>query len=92
MNEKYSARDVAVFMLEQLNEQNYLYQEVIVWDIRSKFGERFVYENQNGNLAISRDVLKEFRNLTKESVVWERGSRLWRKRESYDPIGKRQAD
>jgi hypothetical protein len=34
-----------------------------------------VYENENGNLAINRQVLKEFRKLTEKTVVWERGVR-----------------
>lgn len=87
-----SAKEVAKFMLEQLEKEKYLYQESVVYDIDKKFGERFVYMNDNGNLAIGRDVLKEFRKLTEETVVWERGERLWRKREAYDTIGSRQAD
>lgn len=83
---------IAQWMLEELKRVNYLYQETVVYDIASKFGEEFTYHNQNGNLAIDRQVLREFRKLTGDRVVWERGERLWRFRESYDPPGKRQAD
>lgn len=86
------AKDVAEYMLKQLKEVNYLYQEVIVYKIRDDFGDEFVYINQNGNLAIDRKVLKEFRKLTENEVIWERGERLWRKRESYDPPNRRQVD
>ena len=48
--------------------------------IASKFGNRFIYENDNGNLAIDKKVLAAFRKLTKESVVWERAGRYWRVR------------
>src|SRR2546423_6362779 len=73
--------DVAAWMVEQLEEKKWgLYQEDAVWDIEKKFGAKFVYENDNGNPAISRGVLKEFRTLTEGKVVWERGSRMWRKR------------
>jgi hypothetical protein len=54
---------------------------------RPRFGSDCVYENENGNLAIDRKVLSEFRKLTTDDVVWERGERLWRRREDYDPEG-----
>jgi hypothetical protein len=81
-------------MLKQLESEQppLLYQEVIVYDIAQNFGDEFVYTNQNGNLAISRRVLEEFRKLTEATVVWERGERMWRKREPYDPPNKRQVD
>ncbi|RJO63104.1 MAG: hypothetical protein C4542_00615 [Dehalococcoidia bacterium] len=88
----WQPKNVAIFMLQELNRVNYLYQETVVWQIKEKFDDRYVYDNQNGNLAISKDVLREFRLLTGDNVVWERGSRLWRKRASYDMPGKRLAD
>lgn len=36
----------------------------IVWKIQERFGQEFIHENENGNLAIGKDVLKEFRKLT----------------------------
>ena len=47
-------------------------------NIQEKFGESFVYENENGNLAISRQVLADFRHLTEGKVVWEREEKRWR--------------
>lgn len=67
-------------------------RETLVWEIRDKFGQEFVYDNRNGNLAIGKAVLREFRLLTEKDVVWERGTRLWRKRETYDARGRRQAE
>jgi hypothetical protein len=74
-------------MAAELDRETYLYQEAVVWVIEQKFGRDFVYENEAGNLAISKKVLAEFRKLT-PNVVWERGERLWRKRERYDPAGR----
>lgn len=84
--------DVAEWMLEELEESDYLYQEVVAAEILDRFGEEFVYYNQNGNLAISREVLARFRELTEETVVWDRSERLWRWREDRDPPDRRQAD
>lgn len=87
-----TSKDVAQWMLEQLNSANWLYQETIVYQIRENFGKEFTYDNENGNLAIDRRVLREFRKLTDENVVWDRGERCWRFRQSYDTPDKRQVE
>jgi len=81
---------IAQWMFEELKREKYLYQEAVVTDIASKFSDEFTYINENGNLAIDRRVLREFRKLTETTVVWERGGRLWRLREGYDESGRRQ--
>lgn len=85
---KADEREVAQYMKDQLAQVGYLYQDVAVSKIEAKFGREFVYVNANGNPAISRSVLAEFKKLTPEAV-WERGSRCWRRRESYDDPDKR---
>ena len=77
-------KTIAKWMLEELTREETLYQEEVVNDIVSKFGEEFAYINNNGNLAIDKQVLLEFRILTEKTVVWERGERFWRFREDYD--------
>lgn len=83
---------VARWMLEQLQAKRELYQEDVVYEIERKFGAQFVYENENGNPAIDRRVLREFRKLTEDTVVWERGERFWRFRQTGDEAGHRQVD
>lgn len=85
-------KEVAEWMLQRLEKERYLYQEIIVYDIEGKFGDGFTYVNNNGNLAVDRRVLREFRRLTERNVIWERGERMWRYREGYDPPDKRQVD
>jgi hypothetical protein len=84
-----SPEEVAHFMLESLNREHFLHQRVIAAQIYSKFGAEFVYTNRNGNLAIAPEVLRKFRKLTESSVVWDKQQMLWRKRQTYDPEGKR---
>lgn len=80
-------------MLEELHRQRgFLYQEVVVGQIQRAFGDEFVYTNENGNQAIDRRVLRAFRDLTAGDVVWERGERMWRFREDYDPEDRRGVD
>lgn len=87
-----TAKDVADYMLQRLTEEETLYQEVIVYEIQEKFGEKFVYVNENGNLAISRKVLAAFRGITEGKVVWSRSDRFWRFREDFDDPDSRMID
>ena len=91
MNDKYTHKQVATYMAQQLKKRKELYQEEVVYEIEYQFGSEFVYINENGNLAIDREVLKEFRKLT-PNAVWERGNRLWRIRQNYDDPNSRMQD
>ncbi|WP_453956270.1 DUF6953 family protein, partial [Acinetobacter baumannii] len=73
------AIDVAKWMVKELDEQEFLYPEWAVWEIQEIFGDDFVSENENGNLTISKVVLKEFRKLTEGEVVWMRSEKAWRR-------------
>lgn len=84
-----TAREVAEWMAAELEHVESLYQEEAVYRIAAKFGSDFVYQNENGNLAIDRGVLHAFRKLTDDSVVWEKTERCWRKRIPSDPPGRR---
>lgn len=83
MTRAASFKDVAIFMRTLLDQKGELYQEEAAAEIENKFGSDFVYENENGNIAIHRKVLEEFRNITPE-IIWERRERMWRSRESSD--------
>ena len=85
-----TSADVAKWMIEELQRSTHLYQEMAVMEIASKFGDDFVYFNESGNLAIKKSVLTHFRKLTGESVVWERGQRMWRQRALHDEPGRLQ--
>jgi len=85
-----TTKDVAQWMFDEINKGNYLYQEETVYTISEVFGDDFVCENDNGNLAIKKTVLDAFRKLTDESVVWSRGERMWRLREEHDEPGRQQ--
>jgi len=76
--------DVADFMLAEVLTKGYVEQESMVWDIAKKCGSEFTYDNENGNPAIDKKVLKEFRKKSENLVVWVRSERAWRKRETYD--------
>lgn len=83
-----TAKDVAGWILEQLPESAFLYQERIARNIRQQFGEEFTYRNKNGNWGIRKDVLDEFRKLTPTDVVWSRSTQAWRRRRPNDPEGR----
>lgn len=73
---KVDNKTVAEFMINEILENKYVYQESIVHDIQSKFGSDFVYENENGNLAISKKVLNQFKKLKdNHEIEWDRSDK-----------------
>ena len=88
-----TAKTVAEWMLKQLDgEETYLYQEVVVYQIRDIYGDEFVYLNENENLAIDKRILKEFRRISEGIVVWDRGEFAWRKIKPTEEFKGRQID
>lgn len=77
-------------MLEELKTRRVLEQEYAVYSILKNFGREFTYTNENGNLAISKKVLKRFRDISGDIAVWERGERQWRVRSPRDAPGRMQ--
>ena len=87
---KPTAGDVARWMRDTVISDETLEQAWAAPEIEERFGSEFTYENENGNPAIRRDVLAEFRRLTEGRVVWSRSERAWRKQKT--PRGNRLAD
>jgi hypothetical protein len=90
MTSERTATQVAGWMLKELKRRCKLHQDIVVFEIVEKFGSQFTYDNQNGNLAIRRDVLAAFRKLIKDSVVWVQEDCYWRMREPHDASGRQQ--
>jgi len=86
-----TAEHVAQWMLEELHRVKYLYQQDAVFAIETRFGDKFFYINEAGNPAIDKKVLAAFKKITANSVVWQRGERVWRMREDYDSQGRQQS-
>jgi hypothetical protein len=85
-----TATEVAEWMLEELRTEEILPQTTAAYEIADRFGEEFIYYNANGNPAIDKEVLAEFRRLSGSKVVWSRSNRHWRLREESDEKGRRQ--
>ncbi len=83
-----TARDAAKWMRDRLKQRKALDQVEAVHEIERIFGRRFIYQNNNGNPAISRQVLREFRALTEGEVVWSRSDQQWRFRARGDGPGR----
>lgn len=81
--------EIAQWMVTEVERTQFLYQDEVAPAIKEKFGIEFTYINENGNLAIRKDILAAFRKCTEGVIVWEKSGRLWRKREAYDGPGKR---
>jgi hypothetical protein len=82
---------IATWMLAELNRDGILDQAWAAHEIESQFGDEYTPLNmKSGNLSIRHDVLVAFRRISKETVVWERGERRWRRRERGDVLSRRQ--
>jgi hypothetical protein len=82
--------DVAQWMRDELDRTGSLRQAYAAAEIESEFGPEFIYENENGNPAIDERVLREFRELTEDDVIWDRWEYKWRYRQPDDAPGRQQ--
>lgn len=73
---------VAKWLYDEIINGGWVYQDVVVIKIKAQFGNDYVYYNENGNLAISKPVLKEFKKLKdgviNGEIVWDRSERAWK--------------
>ena len=81
---------VAQWMFDEIKAGKNLYQNEVVYTIQKKFGKDFIYQNDNGNLAIAKKVLGAFNKLTSTDVVWSKGEKMWRLRTPKDSPGRQQ--
>ena len=89
-------KQVAEWMLAQLEEADELPQRKTALQIQATFGEEFVCLDRYGELGIARKVLYQFRKLTVDTVVWVTEpdnwtTGFWRKRGTSDGAGRRAA-
>jgi hypothetical protein len=87
----HTAETVAAWMMAQIHKHGELHQDEAASEIYDNFGEEFVPDNQAGNPSIRKDVLKAFRLLSGDGVVWIREDRLWRRREIGDDRRRQQS-
>lgn len=85
-----TADAAAQWMLDEVQRTGWLYQEHAVSEIERQFGRNLIYERDLGAQCISRDVLKKFRLISDQTVIWSRGEKCWRLRHDWDQPGRRQ--
>ena len=68
----------------KVENEGFLYQDLVIGEIALTFGDCFTYINENGNAAIAKPVLSAFRKLSSNTVVWDKGERASRKRIESD--------
>jgi hypothetical protein len=72
-----SANEVAEWMFNEVRSAGILHQGDAVAYIINNFGEGFIYVNEKGNQAISKDVKKVFKKLHGGRAAWERDGFFW---------------
>ena len=84
-----TVEDVARWMADKLAVDGILYQRDAAEHIATAFGDQFLYENANGNLAIKRNVLDAFGVLTPDAG-FHQSYKAWEPRKPGDAPGRRQ--
>ena len=69
--------EIAEWMLAELKFRGILHQEEAVAHIRGKYGEQYLYTNENGNVSIDKAVKKTFKKLHGGRAAWERDGFFW---------------
>ena len=82
--------EIAQWMMEQVQEYGYLHQTVAIHLIIERFGAEFSEKTRN-TYAIRKDVLRAFKKLSSDSVVWLRREHAWRLRDEYDKPRRQQS-
>lgn len=82
------ANSVAIWMLEQIQQEDCIYQEDVVDHLIKAGREDFLVENADGNQVLGKTVLDSFRKLTPDTVVWVKPGRYWRFRDKEDEPGR----
>jgi hypothetical protein len=79
-NSQFTAAEVASWMFAEFNRNQALFHDVAVTGIREKFGPEFTHLGNEGHHQIDQDVLREFRALAKDTIVWVPMRNYWQKR------------
>ena len=80
----------ARWMLGRLQQRGRLYQAEAARESAGRFGDEFTFTTPDGRLALDGSVLRAFKKITGDSVVWEHGEFCWRWREAGDGPGRSQ--
>jgi hypothetical protein len=79
---------VAQWMLQQIIQDDCIYQDDVVDYLVKAKQEHLLTENTDGNQVIGKAVLLAFRKLTEANVVWVKPDRYWRFRVAEDEPGR----
>jgi hypothetical protein len=85
---QFTAADVASWMFAEFNRNQALFHDVAVTGIRQKFGTEFTHLGEEGYHQIDQDVLREFRAIAKDTIVWVPLKHYWRMRTENDKPGR----
>ena len=76
---------MAAWMTEKVEREGCLYQADAVDYLLQSNASELLRINYAGNEMLGREVLGAFLELTRETVVWARSERYWRRRLAEDP-------
>ena len=70
---------IALWLYEKISVEGYVSQVEFVADLIERFGDKYSYVNENGNLAADPKIYQRFRKLKKDDILWDRADFSWHK-------------
>lgn len=81
------------WMVGKIESGDWLYQKVAAQVLLSAYGFATAYiDPKSGNMRITPEVLQAFLEATKDSAVWIKKKKYWRKRTALDGPGREAAN
>lgn len=72
-----SYKDVALYLLNEINHQGLLTRTDAVDQVESVFGSSFTRLTDKGNKVLNEQIMRHFRNLKHEAIAWNVGKQAW---------------
>jgi hypothetical protein len=83
------AEVIALWMLSMFRKTGGLTQKQAVWGIRELYGAQYLMTSARGRQTLPQPILKAFKRLDPDGIVWSTHRRAWRPRQPEDPPGRR---
>ncbi|MDN4600741.1 hypothetical protein P5G61_05850 [Paenibacillus sp. F6_3S_P_1C] len=71
-------KEIAQWLYDKILEEQVVFQYDAVREVEKKFGEKYIYVNDNGNKAIDKKITSAFRDINKDNLIeWDRYDFKW---------------
>ncbi|MDR8393221.1 polyphosphate kinase 1 [Aliifodinibius sp. S!AR15-10] len=73
----FSTEEVAVWLINLIKDKGRLEREEAANFVESTFDSGFISQTPNGNKSLAQHLLRDFRSLRDDSIIWNAGEQAW---------------